>query len=132
MIWNHFEHVRSFETLFDAHAEIPIETLHQLRIECKYLRYNLEFMHGVLGGSIEPVLTALRRLQDRLGDLNDAAVSKQMVIATGVPLQPLGVQRYLLAQATRIERLRKRTAVEFLSFTAERNRRRLAAAVARL
>ena len=132
MIWNHFEYVRGFETLFDAHAEIPIETLHQLRIECKYLRYNLEFMHGVLGSSIEPVLAALRRLQDRLGDLNDAAVSKQMVIATGAPLQPLGVQRYLLAQATRIERQRKRTAVEFLAFTAEPNRKRLAAAVAKL
>ena len=67
------------------------------------------------------MLAALRRLQDRLGDLNDAAVSKQMVIATGAPLQPLGVQRYLLAQADADQRLRKRTAVEFLAFTAEPN-----------
>ena len=130
MIWSHFEHVRSFEVLFEAHAEIPIETLHQLRIECKYLRYNLEFMYGVLGAPVESLLSALRRLQDHLGDLNDAAVSKQMVIATGVPLQPLGVQRYLLAQANRIERQRKRVGPEFLSFTSPRNRRRLAVAVA--
>lgn len=47
--------------------------MHQLRIACKYLRYNLEFVRDLLGARAGALISDLRRLQDDLGDLNDAA-----------------------------------------------------------
>ena len=53
--------------------------LHALRIECKRLRYTLEFFREVLGSEVEEVITEVVRLQDHLGDLNDADVANAML-----------------------------------------------------
>ena len=62
---------RNFEQLSDAR-------LHQLRITLKKLRYAGEFFAAqFLDGKPRPYIRALRRLQDDLGGLNDAAVAER-------------------------------------------------------
>ncbi len=58
-------------------ADTPDEEVHQLRIQCKKLRYLLEFFSELIppeeGGAMQKLL---RRLQGRLGDFNDASVQQ--------------------------------------------------------
>ena len=62
---------RNFEQLSDAR-------LHQLRITLKKLRYAGEFFAAQFpDGKPRPYIRALRRLQDDLGGLNDAAVAER-------------------------------------------------------
>jgi CHAD domain-containing protein len=59
----------------------PPRRLHRLRIECKKLRYLLEFFAGLYpADKIRPLIGALKKLQTNLGDLNDYAV-EQAVLA---------------------------------------------------
>lgn len=49
--------------------------LHRLRIDCKKLRYLIEFFASLFDpGDIARLLKQLRRLQDNLGDFNDVCV----------------------------------------------------------
>ena len=51
------------------------EKLHRLRIDCKRLRYLLTFFRSLLPAeSLPPFMKELKRLQDRLGNLNDLHV----------------------------------------------------------
>lgn len=55
----------------------PREELHRLRIDCKKLRYLIEFFASVLDETaVNKLVKALKRLQDRLGALNDLAVQR--------------------------------------------------------
>ena len=65
------ERGRGFEQLSDAE-------LHRLRISLKKLRYAGEFFAAQFpDGKPRPYIRALRRLQDDLGQLNDAAVAER-------------------------------------------------------
>jgi triphosphatase len=130
MILNRFEGVRSFETFVRRDADVPVEALHLLRIECKYLRYNLEFVHNLLGPQAQRLVADLRRLQQRLGDLNDAAVSKRMVAEVQTGGNAVDIERYQRAQDKVIDRLGERVASDFEHFSSHLNRRRLALAIA--
>lgn len=57
----------------------PIELLHVLRIDCKHLRYALEFFREVLPARAALVIPEVVALQDHLGALHDAAVALQMI-----------------------------------------------------
>jgi CHAD domain-containing protein len=131
MILNRFENVRSFETLFEGETVPPVEVLHLLRIECKYLRYNLEFVESLLGPQVGELLGELRTLQADLGDLNDAAVSKRMMNEAQDGADP-GVSRYERAQDRIIHKLSSKAEKHLRTFTGYRNRRRLALAIARI
>ncbi len=131
MILNRFENVRSFETLFEGETVPPVEVLHLLRIECKYLRYNLEFVDTLLGPQAADLLAELRALQEDLGDLNDAAVSKRMMSEMQDPTDP-GVSRYEVAQDKMIHKLSNKAEKHLRAFISYRNRRRLALAVAHI
>jgi CHAD domain-containing protein len=49
--------------------------LHSLRIDCKRLRYLLEFFRSLYDpGDLDPMIRKLRKLQDRLGEINDLEV----------------------------------------------------------
>ena len=132
MVLDSFERVRCYETWFEGDAEAPVETLHQLRIACKYLRYNLEFTRSLLGPECERLIASLRQLQDDLGDLNDAVVSKRMLAADGAGGDSGGVASYERAQDRLILRLRAQAGERFAAFVAPENRRRLLQAVARI
>jgi len=62
-------------------AETPVETIHKLRIECKKLRYLLEFFSELIprenGAEMQKLL---RRLQGRLGEFNDASMQQKSLL----------------------------------------------------
>ncbi|MFO7633447.1 MAG: CHAD domain-containing protein, partial [Caldilinea sp.] len=97
----------------------------------KYLRYNLEFMGGLLGAESDAIIALLRKLQDDLGDLNDAVVSKQLLSA-GDNNDEATVSRYERDQEKIIEKLRSQMNGDFARFVEESNRNRLLAAIARI
>jgi CHAD domain-containing protein len=132
MILNRFENIRSYETLFEGSERPVVEVLHLLRIECKYLRYNLEFVANLLGPESKRLLVELRKLQEDLGDLNDAAVSKQLLTDSSGDdaLTGKGVSRYQRAQDKVIHKLSSQLEGDLRSFLSYRNRRRLALAIA--
>jgi CHAD domain-containing protein len=58
----------------------PDESLHRLRIECKKLRYLLEFFRGLYPSpEVDPLIKALKKLQDNLGDFNDYSVQQKQL-----------------------------------------------------
>ena len=62
-------------------TETPDEVVHQLRIECKKLRYLMEFFSELIPGEEgAQMLKMLRRLQGRLGDFNDASVQQKSLL----------------------------------------------------
>ncbi|HUW13679.1 MAG TPA: CHAD domain-containing protein [Anaerolineae bacterium] len=61
-------------------GDASLETLHGLRVDCKRLRYTLEFFVDILGSEAKDAIKEVVRLQDHLGDLNDADVASRMLI----------------------------------------------------
>jgi CHAD domain-containing protein len=76
LIYNRLASVRAFEAIL---SNASLAQLHALRIEFKKLRYAIEFFQEVLGKQAKEVITALKAVQDHLGDLNDARVATQMI-----------------------------------------------------
>lgn len=72
LIYTAYSEVRAYETVLD---NAPVETLHQLRIAFKRLRYLLEFLQETLGDEAGLVITEVKAMQDHLGDLQDAEVA---------------------------------------------------------
>ncbi len=74
------------------------EQLHRLRLLLKRLRYVCEFFADVLGEPVARSIPPLVQLQDRLGDLQDAAVAAEALgeLADGVsPSDPSARQQLL-------------------------------------
>jgi CHAD domain-containing protein len=54
------------------------ESLHQLRIECKKLRYSLEFFRSLFPAEdMENLISQLKKIQDVLGNFNDFSVQRE-------------------------------------------------------
>lgn len=51
------------------------ESYHALRIQCRRLRYLLEFFRATYGEGLRPAIEALKELQDVLGELQDVCVA---------------------------------------------------------
>jgi CHAD domain-containing protein len=63
-------------------AETPDETVHQIRIECKKLRYLMEFFNELFPKEeVATLQRLLRRLQNRLGEFNDASVQQKSLMS---------------------------------------------------
>ncbi len=59
---------------------LSLPELHELRIRAKKLRYNAEFFRSLFPAeAVQDYLSALERIQDRLGSLNDAAVARNLL-----------------------------------------------------
>ncbi len=57
--------------------DTPAQAVHDLRIECKKLRYLMEFFRSLYdAGKIGRLIGALKQLQDNLGDFNDYEVQQ--------------------------------------------------------
>lgn len=136
MIMGCYEVIRAFEVLFEQHAAggppVPIETLHALRIECKYLRYHLEFNAALLGPEGDQLIAALKALQEHLGDLNDASVSRAILDAAGKQARSPAVEAYVALQVATITDLAARLPADLARFLSEETRRALALALARI
>jgi len=69
-----YEALRSHETVVDPFSG-NWDDLHALRIECKRLRYLLEPVDHLLGPEAPQLRKPLKRLQNTLGEMNDAVVA---------------------------------------------------------
>lgn len=72
-VWQRYETVRAYGRVLDR---APVATLHALRIDCKYLRYTLEYFQSLLGPHASWLIGEVIALQDHLGDIQDAEVAK--------------------------------------------------------
>lgn len=76
-------HKRFLRVLKDGQRigrDTPDSELHQLRIECKKLRYSLEFFSSLYDqDQIKKLVGQLKKLQNNLGDFNDLSVQQEML-----------------------------------------------------
>ena len=75
-----------------ALAQLDALSRHKLRIQAKKLRYALEFFASLFASKRavkrrKQFLSALERLQDGLGDLNDIAVHEKRITAMAIRRQ---------------------------------------------
>ena len=70
-----YEHVRAYEPVL---RWADVETLHELRISGKWLRYTLEFVREALGPDSDALIARVTALQDHLGLMHDADVSAHL------------------------------------------------------
>ena len=110
-IWGAYEHVRGYEPVL---RWADVETLHELRIAGKWLRYTLEFVREPLGPDATPLITRVVALQDHLGLMNDANVSAHMARTFLVEhagelssQESAAIGRYLVDRERDVARLRR-------------------------
>jgi CHAD domain-containing protein len=84
------------------------ELMHALRIDCKKLRYLIEFFASLFPpNKIRQLINQLKRLQDNLGDFNDLSVQQEylLTIAGELPINDMESRRALLATGSLVESL---------------------------
>lgn len=77
LLWEHYGQVRAYETVLEG---APVETLHALRIDCKRLRYAVEFFREPMGDAGDALIKEITRAQDHLGELHDADVAADLLL----------------------------------------------------
>ena len=110
-IWAHHGALGAFENVLPWASA---DTLHELRIRGKRLRYLLEFFREVLGRNVEKPIQALVALQDHLGELQDGVVTSGLVDeflagsdARAHAEAAAAAERYREVKKVRIEELRR-------------------------
>ncbi len=106
LVMERYEQVRAYEPILDT---APVTTYHMLRIDCKRLRYALEFFAPLLGAGAPALIKQVTGMQDLLGAMQDAHVAEGLIAdflagqgkrkkkASPPPPMP-GVEAYHLAQ----------------------------------
>lgn len=72
MLYECLGRVRAYQRFLHSAS---IEQLHELRIDFKRLRYTMEYFREVLGKEAKWIISEIKKVQDHLGDLNDADVA---------------------------------------------------------
>jgi CHAD domain-containing protein len=138
LIWTRYGAVRAYEQLLPGGAAT---TYHALRIECKRLRYTLEFFRDVLGEETPALIKQVTAMQDLLGEMQDAYVAAGLLAdflkeqrtkshkrAAGTALA--GIEAYLAAQQDRQAGLMTAFPAPWAELIGPEFRRRLALAIA--
>ena len=135
-IWSAYEVVRGYEPVL---RWADVETLHDLRIAGKWLRYTLEFVREALGPEANPLIARVTALQDHLGLMHDADVEASMARTFLVehagdlsPLESAAIGRYLVDRERETARLRRTVGVAWRGVAGLRFRRALGRVVAGL
>ncbi len=135
-IWLAYEQVRAYEAVL---RWADIETVHQLRIAAKWLRYTLEFFREALGPEADLLIPRVVALQDHLGLLHDAdvtiALTRQFLVSNAGTLSRGGTQAiaaYLALEERELARLRRTMGVPWRGVSGPTFRRLLGRAVAAL
>jgi CHAD domain-containing protein len=135
-IWLAYEQVRAYETVL---RWADVETIHQLRIASKWLRYTMEFFREALGPEADTLIARVVALQDHLGLLHDAdvtiALTRQFLVAHGTSLtrdQSRAISSYLALQERELARLRRTMTGPWRGVSGPTFRRLLGRAVAAL
>ena len=135
-IWTAYEQVRGYEPVL---RWADVETLHELRIAGKWLRYTLEFVREALGDDAAPLIARVTALQDHLGLMNDADVSASMARTFLIEhagdlsgLESAAIGRYLVSREREVARLRRTIGAPWRGVAGVTFRRTLGRVVARL
>ncbi|MBA2757096.1 MAG: CHAD domain-containing protein, partial [Chloroflexi bacterium] len=135
-IWAAYEAVRGYEPVL---RWADVETLHELRIAGKWLRYTLEFVREALGPGSAPLIARVTTMQDHLGLLNDADVTASMARTFLVEhagelsgLESAAIGRYLVDRERAVARLRRTIGPTWRGITGPAYRRALGRVVAGL
>ena len=135
-IWTAYEQVRGYEPVL---RWADVETLHELRIAGKWLRYTLEFVREALGDDAAPLIARVTALQDHLGLMNDADVSASMARTFLIEhagdlsgLESAAIGRYLVSREREVARLRRSIGAPWRGVAGVTFRRSLGRVVARL
>jgi len=79
-IYKHYRKIRRIAA--GIGADTPDGAVHEIRIECKKLRYLLEFFSELIPNDDGAAMQkTIRRLQRRLGEFNDASVQQKSLLA---------------------------------------------------
>lgn len=106
-----YEHVRSYEPVL---RWADVETLHELRIHGKWLRYSMEFVREALGPEADGLIARVTALQDHLGLMKDADVAAHL--ARSFLVEHAGsisdgesgaIARYLVSREKEVTRLHR-------------------------
>ena len=135
-IWAAYEHVRGYESVL---RWADVETLHDLRIAGKWLRYTIEFVREALGPDADPLIARVTAMQDHLGLMNDADVSARLARTFLVEhagelstIESAAIGRYLLSREREVARLRRTVGGPWRGVAGVGFRRSLGRVVARL
>jgi CHAD domain-containing protein len=128
-------HERVLEGGRNIGPEPTAERLHRVRIDCKKLRYLLEFFESLYDRrDLEALVKELQRLQDNLGDFNDLQIQRSgltgfaraMRAEREIPVESLIAMGRLVEQLERRqEKERKLFKKRFRRFASPENRERL-------
>ena len=128
-VWAAYEQVRGYEPVL---RWADVETLHELRIAGKWLRYTLEFVREALGDDAGPLIERVTALQDHLGLMNDANVSGSMARTFLVEhagdlseLESAAIGRSLVSREREVTRLRRQIGPTWRGVAGVTFRRRL-------
>ena len=106
-----YEQVRAYEPVL---RWADVETLHELRIAGKWLRYSLEFVREALGPDVELLIARVTALQDHLGLMHDADVSAHLArdflvdhAGSLSDTESAAIGRYLVNREREVNRLRR-------------------------
>jgi CHAD domain-containing protein len=108
-IWRAYEQLRAHDAAVPF-ADVP--QLHALRVDGKRFRYTLEFLREILPESVDRIVAEVTKLQDHIGELNDAQIAAETTRA------------WLIEAAAGLSAPQKRAAAAYLG-SAERDVARL-------
>jgi CHAD domain-containing protein len=135
-IWAAYEGVRAYEPVL---RWADVETLHDLRISGKWLRYTLEFVREALGPEATPLIARVTALQDHIGLMHDAdltaSLARTFLVEQGSSLSPVetaAIGRYLIDRERETARLRRTIGVPWRGLAGPGFRRGLGRVVAGL
>jgi CHAD domain-containing protein len=135
-IWSAYEGVRAYEPVL---RWADVETLHDLRIAAKWLRYTIEFVREAIGPESSELVSRVVALQDHLGLLHDADVGASMarnflVERSGglSSVESEAIGRYLVSRERELARLKRTVGSPWRGVASLAYRRRLGRAVAGL
>ncbi len=135
-IWRVYRKVLRQGEAVRGSAQPEAESLHRLRITCKKLRYLLEFFQRLYRpAAVRPLIRALKRLQDILGDFQDFEVHQQYLLDFACQMQAeapppaetfLAMGRLAAFLEQRQEAARKQAVRQFARFAAPKIQQRYA------
>jgi CHAD domain-containing protein len=135
-IWTAYEDVRAFESVL---RWADVETLHELRISAKWLRYSLEFVREALSDEAATLIERVVALQDHIGLMNDAHITAGMARTFLVEhagdlsaAESAAIGRYLVDREREVARLRRAIGVPWRGVAGLRFRRGLGRVMAEI
>ena len=134
--WAAFEQLRGYEPVL---RWADVETLHDLRIAAKWLRYTIEFVREPLEPDATALVARVVVLQDHLGLMHDADVAGSMArtflverSSSLTTAQSAAIGRYLVSREREVARLRRSVGRPWRGVAGPAFRNRLGRAFARL